>query len=442
MKKRFKIVMSVVLLGTLTFLGCKTYKEGIGPKYYSAPKDFAVVNNAFFVDSAAGFQNNSIDFSQTKPHYFSAKFSSRVDWTIRIKGLKSGAYKILRGSSSQVDSTNAIWRGGHSGTFFFKKDEKCVAELAFLGTNMVLVDSFVIGKVFDFNRYEDGIIVLQGKQGGAFKGADFEGPFTTLKDGKINDFPQQFAFLEGVPYNLFEHPGSYNTWHSVGPEGSVEGNKCYWLEHTPDTVGKSQCDKQPYFAGAMQFRYNGKTLKGQAFNFLTDWNEPNNLWVNVYLYGDDLTMDSQFAFEFHEADASNEKNKSNKADSTLSYSFGGDKNNPLYCKARVVEGDNQMASKSRGYTLSNRHDPPSDDAYNYNFVPDTKGWKLYSHQMTEADRSTTPNNGCCGNKVMETNRIARVQLGIISKGKPFKKAKAIFDFAVVTKGGPFNPDKY
>lgn len=416
MKNKFIVGFGAIVSIALAIVSCKKYPDTVGPTYYSAKPDFAVTNNSFGIKSAVAGSTEQIDFTEASGHFFEAEFNQKVDWTLKITGKTSGAYKIIKGSSSKIDASNTNWRGGHSGTFFFRKGETCQAVLSFLGSDYVISDEFVMNKVFNFNRFEDGIILVNS--------CDFEvGAVGTA----TNKFPKQFAFIEASNIK------GVNKIYDFEGAGSVEGSKCYYLANTPNSTGKEQCDATNYFGGAIQHRYFGANSQTGRPNFLTSWTNPDEIWVNVYIYGNEETMASQVSFQLHEADSTNEVSK------PITYDPKGNKNDPAWCKARVCETYSDATLIGR--TTANKHDPPSDDSWEINIKPDTKGWKLYSIPLSSISAAVGSNAGNKGNKIKEPSRIARVQLGLVAV-KPSQFTSMIVDYATVTKGGPFNPDKY
>lgn len=436
MKTKSFIIKTMALVPLLFLASCKKYSESTGPVYYTADKNFTVKDNSFFVDSS-GLQDQKLDFAAaTVPHFFTSEFSSRVDWTIKVTGQTSGAYKIIKGSSQKIDASNSPWRGGHSGLYFFKKGETCIAELEFLGSKMVLRDTFSISNVFDFNKKEEGIILI--------KRTDFENNLTALNNAKTDanvkpngPFPTQFSFLEGGDYDKTSirkraYPFAIESVDGNNGVSAVQGSVFMRLAYTPNSLRKTQCDNTGYFGGAVQHRYF--TGKDSPNNFVvSDWTDPNDLWINVYAYGDEITMKSQINVQLHEADAVNMSKK------PITYDFLGDTLSPMYCQARLTEGYNaQTAFLKPGNTSDkDKYDANMDDSWDFQFIPDTKGWKLYSIKL--ADMS--PGSGSKGAKVKEPNRIARVQVALIAT-RPFEYCAIAFDYVTLTKGGPFNPDKY
>ncbi len=444
LSKFYQILLAGTFVMFLVMMACKKYPDYVGPKYQVAGPGFKA--DSFTVE-INGAKANSLDFTSTTSKIsFNALFNQPVSWKLVITGEKSGAYKEFSGLSSSIDDINTLWRGGHNGLFFFKRNERCFAELSFLGTSYVVRDTFTILRPRNFNSIADGVNLINT--------GDFE---DTVGANRPLQFPAQFQFLESST-NSAALPEAYKslsalyigksavvTLKNSNIDKMVEGNRCFRMSGVPDSVGKGKCDETFYFAGAVQHRYYGR-----GNGFLTTWTDPSDIWLNIYLYGDDTTMNSLVSFQLHEADASNDKLKPVSAlngtitqaqrDTLRIYQRSG----PLqeFCNARVQETEVTVSQFGRfGYTLRNRHDPASDDSWEVSIKPDTKGWKLYSFRFSDLNSSIVAGSGGSGNKIKEPTRICRVQMALIA-GSPRTFSKMIFDYPTITLGGPFDPSKY
>lgn len=129
-----KLYISCLLLVTLVMFSCKREKKDfIGP-------EVAIASNKFQVTSPFTIQKNAIDFS-TDSNWFAASFNERVSWTIKVKGAESRAEKIIKGTSNEINISNSIWRGGHSGLNFFKAGEQIISELTIFGKSEMWYDT-------------------------------------------------------------------------------------------------------------------------------------------------------------------------------------------------------------------------------------------------------------------------------------------------------------
>lgn len=74
--------------------------------------------------------NESVDFGAGQTTAFTAEFSKNVNWQISIKGLSSGAEKIITGTSNLLSVDNATWNGSATILPMFRA-ELCAVELTF-----------------------------------------------------------------------------------------------------------------------------------------------------------------------------------------------------------------------------------------------------------------------------------------------------------------------
>lgn len=140
-------IMGIAILN----LSCKRSSDGkefLGEKVVPAKDGFHVLMDQFTATPA------SVNFATT-PVALSAAFSDEVTWTLTLRGVQSGAVKKITKTSALLNET---WDGGSSNVFFFRTGEKAIAELSFMGTDLVLKDTVAIStpKVYDGKTF-DGI---------------------------------------------------------------------------------------------------------------------------------------------------------------------------------------------------------------------------------------------------------------------------------------------
>lgn len=411
MLTKANLLWTSVLISMLALVhSCVKYPENVGPEYHPATKDFKVKDD-FVLVNANGLEEEAPDFSKTNTYGFKADFNEKVDWVIRIKSLSSNSQKVLRGTGNALGLTTAKWAGGHTGsnTTFFKKNDVCVAELSILGSMETYRDTFKIGGVLNFNRPD---VIVIGK-------SDMETNLT---------FPAGFAIGQNIEKSVGRRVADSKL--------SVEGQSYFELSGTPATTA---CDQAQYFCGSVQMRYNVTSYKDtddnfikSGTNFTTLWEDPNDVWVNVYVYNYDTkeNQNSIFSLQFHEADASNNAQKPItyiKAINPCAYELA---------YTAVDSGRSRIVPK-------NFHDPNTDDSWEASWkVSDLKpGWNLLSKKYSELSRSQSITNGGNGNKLQEPNRVHRVQAALISSPKA-THCKMAFEYVTYTKGKPFNPDDY
>lgn len=138
-------VLCICILGTAALnFSCKRSSDGkdfLGEKVVPARDGFYVLMDQFTASPA------SVNFATTSVDLI-AVFSDEVTWTLTLRGVQSGAIKKITKTSALLDEE---WDGGSSNVFFFRTGEKAIAELSFMGTDLVLKDTVTIGtpKIYD-----------------------------------------------------------------------------------------------------------------------------------------------------------------------------------------------------------------------------------------------------------------------------------------------------
>ncbi|MCU0428890.1 MAG: hypothetical protein MUF42_02880 [Cytophagaceae bacterium] len=323
---------------------------------------------------------DTLNFRKSKVFSIRAEFSSVVSWTLELKGLKSGASRIFKGNTNRLDSSIVSWRGGHDGLPFFKKGEQVQATVSFMGSELKVTGVSTIKNTVDFGLEPNVVTPVSVDS----NGYEYNSKTIRLEDGVF--FPKQFSFHSSNSTN-------YRRVDSLIP--AVQGNKYY-------TIFNRSYSSDGYFVGGLQHRKVG------GFYF-PDWKEVSNVYFNVYVYGTGVPG-TRMNLQFHEADPETD-------------AFKSDKENDSTC----------------GGTYKKRqHCPCVDDAWQKQVSIDHVGWKLISVPYTEFEHSNVPNNGDKGNFRKEPHRIHWIQLTVIS-GTPFQEVQAIWDYPVITYGGPFDP---
>jgi hypothetical protein len=118
-------ITAILFIGLILFNSCKRYTdEFYGPGLGVAPDDFTT--------SSLTVSDNTADFS-AGPINFSCSMSATVRWTLTLTGGTSGAVKVLRGLSKEIDASNGQWDGSTDTTRLFRKNETVTAVLTVLG---------------------------------------------------------------------------------------------------------------------------------------------------------------------------------------------------------------------------------------------------------------------------------------------------------------------
>lgn len=136
--------MLPLLMLCLLVAACKRSSDGmdmLGQKVVPAGTGFYVVMDAFTASPS------SVNFSVNNAT-LSAAFSDEVTWTVTIRGTQSGAVKTITNTSSLL---NEQWDGGSSNVYFFRTGEKAIAELSFMGSDLILRDTVTVSSPKVYN---------------------------------------------------------------------------------------------------------------------------------------------------------------------------------------------------------------------------------------------------------------------------------------------------
>lgn len=129
-----KIYISLLVLTTMVIVSCKREKKDfIGP-------EVAIASNKFALTTPFSIQKATINFTNDS-NWFSTTFNERVSWTITVRGVKSKAEKIIKGTSNEINISNSSWKGGHSGLNFFQANEDIISALTVFGKSEVWYDT-------------------------------------------------------------------------------------------------------------------------------------------------------------------------------------------------------------------------------------------------------------------------------------------------------------
>ncbi|MFN3404284.1 MAG: hypothetical protein ACK40G_09345 [Cytophagaceae bacterium] len=251
------VVMAIVI-----FTACRhnLEKEGIyGPEYASAPGDFYVVNNEFKADPS------SVNFQISKDT-FKAEFSHKVTWTITITGQKSGAVKILKGTSTSLNGLNALWDGTTDNNIFFQ-NEACNVVISFLGSATTLSTTVTITKI----KLHGGLLVsdfeaLTMVSGKWYDYSDTLKPQMVKEISSFNDLASSIPTVQGKRYLHIAGTDLDQDWYIGG---------CGFWDEAPGTPGA--VDLGPKLA---QFSDNPQEL---YFNAFINSNGKKNTSVSIAL---------------------------------------------------------------------------------------------------------------------------------------------------------------
>lgn len=234
MKNRITKFFLVVLSGIcmLSFSSCE--RDGITPvkeKFRNAPEGFSV--NAFTVPSSPV----NLDLG---PAAISADLSDEVTWTLILTGAESKAVKTFTGLSKDV---NIQWNGSHKDIYFFRAGEYIYANLSFLGSDLIMLDSFMLSKT----KVYDGLLLFQ-------------------RTGFDKDFVwPAFSFMETGEASTVQHRVTTK---------SVQGTGSFYLSGSDVN--------NTYFINAVR---DMADLPGVVRFFDIPDINPDSIFFNVYVYG-------------------------------------------------------------------------------------------------------------------------------------------------------------
>ncbi len=242
MKKAIQYFLCFLLL---VFFACdRDIEEPEGPSIADLFGEFSVLADFEVEKDAISLENN-------ESTSFSAQFSKTVDWELEILGKTTGAQKIITGTSSFLDASNATWNGSATTIPIFN-NETCYTRLRVNSEDYEILDSVKATGA----RTHEGFLV-----------ADFENGFN---DG-WNGFAQSgadmtFIITDEIP------AGQGNNYYDMG--GAVDWDYLIGLIDFPATA---------FETGSFGLPEN-----------------PDNLFFNVFLYKPAGITNEIVLFQFRE----------------------------------------------------------------------------------------------------------------------------------------------
>lgn len=251
MRKGLWIITLLALI-----VSCKReYDEKkFGPEVIIVPEDFEV--SGFTISPS-----NSVNLATTDA-YFNCSMDRRAEFKIIIKGLLSGAEKIVSGVGNNIDISNSTWTGDSDNLIMFRSGENCSVELSFRGA---------------LKKYYDTLAVT----------AENVYPKTVL----INNF-EGLTFDKNGP-----NTGAYGNYLDAA-DFAQSDIKTDAVLATPQGIQSVKFDgvdvNNGYYIGGMYFYPASPTYIFSGY-------EPDSLYLNFYLYsyGDNST---NLNFSFSEDD--------------------------------------------------------------------------------------------------------------------------------------------
>jgi hypothetical protein len=365
---------------------CRRPDDPIGPEYKVPGKDFKLFDDKFKGSLP------SVDFLAGQKESFEAAFSQKVTWKLTLTGSSSGAVKTFSGFSDKIDSTNNLWDGKHEALYFFRSKEDVIAELSFLGSQLVFRDTI---HILNERKWDvpNKIAVALNFDKSKFDYAFYDGPTDFLPAYKVTYAVKGTvkSDMESTSNNRIENVLRDKNGDTIPGErpGSVEGNFFYRM------AGQDRIYTGP---GNSDYYIGGAGLAKPAYFGLDQ--DPSNVFFNIYIYGTG-DPDAKLVINFDEDD----------------------------------DGKNgaEAGGLSENYILY-------EDEYAWEVPVSWKGWKLVSVRYSELKLSGDGMKSTRGNKKPEPNRIAKMGFVLLTLSRG-GRTSIIFDFPNFTMGKPFNPNE-
>lgn len=226
---------TIIFVLALFFAGCQHQTDPFdGPSLIDRFGPFELV------DSLQASQP-SVDFSTGETVFFTASFSKRISWVLRITGKESGSVKLIEGFENELNAENASWNGTTSQLPLFRAED-CVVELIIPEEDSLTFSTEV--NVSGGRVYEGSLIT------------DFEEELGSRL------FVGNFEFELEPPFGI----------RSDIPAG--QGDRFYFFEGTDDVVPN-------FFTGLIRIFPEA----GQSY-FDLPTTVPENAYFNFFLYGE------------------------------------------------------------------------------------------------------------------------------------------------------------
>lgn len=238
---KINIIFSFMIALVVSIVACKrtaSDSEFLGDRIVAAPEGFEVIGGDFTGNpDPAYFTLGNVTYK--------AVLSHEVTWKITIRGQVSGAVKEISKTSIVIDEP---WNGNASNGFFFRKDEKAVAELTFLGSDLVLRDTVLIKSTIKYDQQTINGITYNLIDDFDGNGTPMKSPGKDLFDGDVIMQSDSVLKVQGLyAFNMSGVDLSKNGW-------------CGGVNHTNLTELKEA-------------------------NRCPQTENPEELYANVYVYG-------------------------------------------------------------------------------------------------------------------------------------------------------------
>jgi hypothetical protein len=356
----------LIVICLFVFSDCKRSSKDdnfFGTAYRPAPANFSVIGNSFIPSSGTNPKPNSgIDFTKKDTMSFHAVFSDSVSWTITITQPATGAVKTITGLSKSIDQTNAVWNCTSSNVYFFTRLKPVTAVLSFLGSDITLSAPI---NIFNFYNYN---------------GKTINGVKYTL----VDDFDKLGTATYAVTGSVYPDPADANVVLEFDSVNKVESG--IFTGNSYHMKG-SDANKNGYLGGM-------NTITLDALNGAVNVTDPNELYINLYIYG------------------------SGKANSSL--------------EVKVYELDSVRGGTYTEY---------NNDGWINDIIIDWAGWKLVSLKYSTFQRARDPLHGAGGNGIKQPDKLCGMAISLLSNPVTGADVDLNFDYVILSEGGPFTTNR-
>lgn len=372
-KIKSALVVGVVGVATLTSCG----PDQVGPDLVSASGDFKkdIELDLIF----GGISSPKVDFFQDdNSHFESTNFSEKVSWNLYVKGLSSGAQVNFSGLSDKIDNTNSLWQYGKTSTVqFFQSGEKFVGELHIAGLDTVFTsDTLHFSNDYNWNlRTINGVkhVVLETFE----LNQNAQGLAATSPDANDNNVVISVSDVKRV--------SGRKSLEMKGEDANGNG----WLgdinhERLVELSAANDVASLPIDSGV----------------------NPDDLYLNIYVYGDPSFSNTAVEIKVYENDAPEMINR----DTLLNFANDA---------AQLLTADYQAVS----------------DAWIYDIQVNWEGWKLVSIPYSSFRAANSLTKGGGGNRIKESWRITAVAVSILSFPTSGKEVGTYVDFLTMSQYG-------
>jgi hypothetical protein len=426
MRIQTNIILILIFVTSLFSCKKKYDKDFMGPQVKEEIK-FELVDS---LRTNGGFIAN-FSVTNTVPFFFKAKFDKSITWKLTITGDTSGATKTFIGTSSQIDSMTATWKGEQDSLYYFTR-ETCKVTLSdyypvpdknlntTLSQNSMVVEptiqlttSISISITNPKPLPANAVAIFEIKRtngrrapyGLAYDSEQCKPNFENVEaspdvflNGEVTCLSKDYLPLSknGGPIQRFYKPSA-----ALAPINSP-----YYFK----LKGTDSYNNDYYIGRVELFRSSG------SYNDFLTTNKnvkPQDLWFNVFVYGTGDGAKINYTIK-EDDDEDGQFNQGRTRDCGYT---------PADVARLILEDE---TTQKRGIM---------DDAFQYGISLNFKGWKLFSIPYIKFGQVAIDGVNSNGKGKHNPDKIYAIQFSLVAPDKG-KAGEAIFDYPVITIGGP------